>query len=223
MKQIAAALGFGISTVRTAIARDRIQRDLHSSLEQTIEVISETVDQRDPYTAGHQKRVADLCARIGLKMGLDPDRIQGLRLAATIHDLGKIGIPAEILSKPGRLTPIQFEMIKEHVQLGSEIVRNVRFPWPIGEMIRQHHAQAYGRLRLSRGAVTAGRHSSRVSAFLQSPMWWRPWASHRPYRAARGIEVALAEIIDHRGKIYDAEVVDSCVSLFREDGYAFPS
>lgn len=220
MKQIAAALGFGISTVRTAIARDRIQRDLHSSLEQTIEVISETVDQRDPYTAGHQKRVADLCARIGLKMGLDPDRIQGLRLAATIHDLGKIGIPAEILSKPGRLTPIQFEMIKEHVQLGSEIVRNVRFPWPIGEMIRQHHERMDGSgypRGLQRDDILLESRILAVADVVEA------MGSHRPYRAARGIEVALAEIIDHRGKIYDAEVVDSCVSLFREDGYAFPS
>ncbi len=219
MKQIGAALGFGISTVRTAIARDRFQSDLHSSLEQTIEVISETVDQRDPYTAGHQKRVADLCARIGLKMGLDADRVHGLRLAATIHDLGKIGIPAEILAKPGRLSPIQFEMIKEHAQLGSEIVRNVRFPWPIGEIIRQHHERLDGSgypRGLAQGDILLESCILAVADVVEA------MGSHRPYRAARGIDVALSEILDRRGKTYDAEVVDACVSLFREDGYTFP-
>ena len=103
MDQVASALGFGITTLRTALAKVQYQESLNTSLEQTIEVIAETVDQRDPYTAGHQRRVADLCEAIARKLGLSSERTEGLRLAASIHDLGKMGIPAEILAKPGRL------------------------------------------------------------------------------------------------------------------------
>jgi PAS domain S-box-containing protein len=220
MHQIAAALGFGITTLRTAIAKHRYQRDLAASLEQTIEVISQAVDQRDPYTAGHQKRVADLCSRIGEKMGLDPDRIQGLRLAATIHDLGKIGIPSEILSKPGKLTPIQYELIKEHAQVGCEVVRNVRFPWPIGEIILQHHE------RLDGSGYPRGLRGDAIlleARILAVADVTEAMGSHRPYRAARGIEVALEEILSERGTLYDPAVVDACVALVREDGYSFPA
>ena len=220
MEQIVAALGFGITTVRTAIAKESFRQDLYASLEQTIEVISETVDQRDPYTAGHQKRVAGLCALIGEKMGLDADRIQGLRLAATIHDLGKIGIPAEILAKPGRLTPIEFELIKEHAQLGSEIVRNVRFPWPIGEIIRQHHE------RLDGSGYPRGLRGDDIlleARILAVADVVEAMGSHRPYRAARGVDIALAEILENRGGIYDPAVVGACAALFREDGYTFPA
>ncbi len=144
MEQVASALGFGITTLRTAVAKAQYQESLSASLEQTIEVIAETVDQRDPYTAGHQRRVADLCVAIAGKLGLSSERTQGLRLAASIHDLGKIGIPAEILAKPGLLTENQYSLLKEHVQLGYEIVKNVQFPWPIAQMILQHHERLDG-------------------------------------------------------------------------------
>lgn len=219
MNQIASALGFGITTLRTGMAKERYQRDLAASLEQTIEVISQAVDQRDPYTSGHQKRVADLCTHIARRMGMEPDRIQGLRLAATIHDLGKIGIPAEILAKPGKLTPIQYELIKEHPQLGYEIVRNVQFPWPIGEIIRQHHERldGSGYPRGLRGDATLLEARILAVADVVEAM-----DSHRPYRAGRGIDVALAEILNERGTRYDENVVNACVALFRESGYAFP-
>lgn len=219
MEQIASALGFGITTLRTAIARDRYQQDLHTSLEQTIEVISETVDQRDPYTTGHQKRVADLCSRIAAKMKLEPYRIQGLRLAATIHDLGKIGIPAEILAKPGKLTPIQYELIKEHPQLGHDIVKNVSFPWSIGEMILQHHERMDGSgypQGLRGDAILPEARILAVADVVEA------MGSHRPYRAARGIDVALNEILKGRRKLYDPEAVDACLSVFRDDRYRFP-
>ena len=220
MEQIAAALAFGLTTVRTAIARDRYQRDLHASLEQTIKLISETIEQRDPYTAGHQRRVADLCVRIAEKMDLDPYRIHGLRLASAIHDFGKIGIPAEILSKPGPLTPIQFELVKEHVDLGYDIVKNVSFPWPIAEMIRQHHERLDGSgypLALRGEAILLEARILAVADVVESI------SSHRPYRAKRGIDVALSKILAGRGKLFDPDVVDACVSLFKKDGYAFPA
>jgi PAS domain S-box-containing protein len=220
MEQIAAALGFGITTVRTAIARDRYQRDLHASLEQTIKLISETVEQRDPYTAGHQRRVADLCARIAEKLGLDAFCIQGLRLAATIHDLGKIAIPAEILAKPGCLTPIQFELIKEHAELGYDIVKNVTFPWPIADIIRQHHE------RLDGSGYPRGLQGDTIlleARILAVADVVEAMGSHRPYRATRGIEAALAEVLAERGKLYDPRAVDACVTLFQREEYVFPA
>jgi len=220
MEQIGAALAFGITTVRTAIARDRYQRDLHASLEQTIKLISETVEQRDPYTAGHQRRVADLCARMAEKLGLDAFRIQGLRLAAAIHDLGKIGIPAEILAKPGRLTPIQIDLIREHAELGFDIVKNVCFPWPIAEIIRQHHE------RLDGSGYPRGLGGDDIlleARILAVADVVEAMASHRPYRATRGIEAALAEVVAERGRLYDPAAVDACMALFDKEQYAFPA
>jgi PAS domain S-box-containing protein len=220
MEQIGAALAFGITTVRTALARDHYQRDLHASLEQTIKLISETLEQRDPYTAGHQRRVADLCARMAEKLGLDPFRIQGLRLAAAIHDLGKIGIPAEILAKPGRLTPIQIDLIREHAELGFDIVKNVCFPWPIAEIIRQHHERLDGS-GYPRGL--GGNDILLEARILAVADVVEAMASHRPYRATRGIEAALAEVVAERGKLYDPASVDACMTLFEKEQYAFPA
>jgi PAS domain S-box-containing protein len=200
--------------------RTRAERALHASLEQTIEVISETVDQRDPYTAGHQRRVADLCVRIGEKLGLDSHRTLGLRLAATIHDLGKIGIPAEILVKPGPLTPIQFELIKEHARLGHDIVKTVSFPWPIADIILQHHERLDGSgypQGLRGDAILLEARILAVADAVEAT------GSHRPYRAMRGIDSALSELLGARGTLFDPDAVDACVTLFREDGYAFPS
>ncbi|MGA7522302.1 MAG: PAS domain S-box protein [Acidobacteriaceae bacterium] len=219
LEEIATDLGFGITTLRTRIANRRFQEDLRASLEQTIQVIAETVDQRDPYTAGHERRVADLCTRIAGKLGLDEERTHGLNLAAHIHDLGKIGIPAELLSKPGRLTPIQFTLIQEHAQLGYEIVKNVSFPWPIAQMILQHHE------RLDGSGYPQGLKGDAIlteSKILAVADVVEAMSSHRPYRAARGAEAALEEILAGSGTLYDAEAVDACVRVFREDGYEFP-
>jgi PAS domain S-box-containing protein len=199
--------------------RIRAEEALHASLEQTIKLISETIEQRDPYTAGHQRRVADLCTRIAEKMDLDPYRIHGLRLASTIHDVGKIGIPAEILAKPGRLTAIQFELIKEHVDLGYDIVKNVSFPWPIAEMIRQHHERLDGSgypLGLSGDSILLEARILAVADVVESI------SSHRPYRATMGMDAALSELLSGRGRLYEPDAVDACMSLFQTEGYAFP-
>lgn len=220
MDQVASALGFGIATLRTALAKTQYQEDLRKSLEQTVEVIAETMDHRDPYTAGHERKVADLCAAIARKLGLSAARTQGLRLAAIIHDLGKIGVPAEILTKPGRLTEIQFALIKEHVQLGYNIVKNVQFPWPIAQMILQHHE------RLDGSGYPQGLKADEIyleSRILAVADVVEAMSSHRPYRASKGIDAALDEILSKRGILYDPEVVNACVDLFRSDGYQFPS
>ena len=219
MDQVASALGYGIGTLRTALAKAQHQESLRVSLEQTIQVIAETVDQRDPYTAGHQRRVADLCVAIAGKLGLSSQRTQGLRLAAGIHDLGKIGIPAEILAKPGRLTENQFNLIKEHAQLGYEIVKSVQFPWPIAQMILQHHE------RLDGSGYPRGLKADEI--FLESRILAvadvvEAMSSHRPYRPSRGIKVALDEVLSKSGALYDPEAVEACVNLFRREGYQFP-
>jgi HD-GYP domain-containing protein (c-di-GMP phosphodiesterase class II) len=220
LNEIARVLGYGITTLRTREAKDQYQEDLRVSLEQTIQVIAETVEQRDPYTAGHQRRVADLSRRIARKLGLDEDRVHGLHLAASIHDLGKIGIPAEILAKPGRLTPTQFSLIKEHVQLGYDLVKNVRFPWPIADMILQHHERMDGSGYPNNIKGDAMLLESRILAVADVV---EAMATHRPYRPARGNDAALDEVVARRGELYDPDAVDACVSVFREDGYDFPA
>ena len=220
MEQVASALGFGITTLRTALAKAQYQESLSASLEQTIEVIAETVDQRDPYTAGHQRRVADLCVAIARKLGLSSERTQGLRLAASIHDLGKIGVPAEILAKPGLLTENQYNLLKEHAQLGYEIVKNVKFPWPIAQMILQHHE------RLDGSGYPRGLKADEIlleSRILAVADVVEAMSSHRPYRPSRGIDVALDEVLSNSGTLYDSAAVEACVDLFRHEGYQLPA
>ena len=219
LEQIASDLGFGITTLRTAVARTESQESLRASLEQTIQVIAETVDRRDPYTAGHQRRVADLCVRIAVQLGMTDDRIHGLRLAAAIHDLGKIGIPSEILCWPGRLTPSQFNLLKEHVQFGYDIIKDVKFPWPIATIILQHHERLDGSGYPN--AITAEQilMESRILAVADVV---EAMSSHRPYRPSRGVEIALEEILANCPALYDESVVDACVHLFRNEGYTFP-
>ena len=220
MQQIAEDLGYGIKTFRTENDKIAYQRELRTSLLQTIQVISETVDQRDPYTSGHQRRVADLSSQIGKSLGLSEERVLGLTLAATIHDVGKIAIPIELLTKPGRLTPAQFEVIKEHAQLGYEIVKNVHFPWPIADIVHQHHERLDGSgypLHLKADHILLESKILAVADVVEA------MGTDRPYRASRGIEAALAELLARRGVLFDPEVVDACVALFRDEGYNFPA
>jgi HD-GYP domain-containing protein (c-di-GMP phosphodiesterase class II) len=218
MREIASDLGFGITGLRTAISRTQYQERFRTGLEQTIQVIADTIDQRDAYTSGHQKRVAELCTRIGSELGLSEEQTHGLHLAASIHDLGKIGIPAEILSKPGRLSAMQYNLIKEHSQLGYDILKNVTFPWPIADIVLQHHERLDGSGYPNGLKADAMLLESRILAVADVV---EAMSSHRPYRAAKGIDVALDEILAQRGILYDAAVVDACIRLFRQKGYAF--
>jgi PAS domain S-box-containing protein len=219
MEQVSSQLGFGITTLRTALAKSRYQEQLNLSLEQTIQMISETFDQRDPYTAGHQRRVADLCTHIAREIDVPGDRIRGLTLAASIHDIGKIGIPAEILSKPGHLTPTQMSLLKEHVQLGCDIIKNVSFPWPIVDIVFQHHERIDGS-GYPKGLT--GESMLLESKILAVADAVEAMSSHRPYRAGLGLEPALEDVLENAGGLYDTEVVNACVLLFREKGYKFP-
>lgn len=183
-----------------------------------IGAISATSEVRDPYTAGHQRRVAELAAAIGTEMGLDGDRLDGIRLGGLIHDIGKIGVPSEILTRPGRLTPVEYELIKTHSMIGFEIVQPLRFPWPIAEMVRQHHERVDGSGYpdgLVGDQIIVEARILAVADVVESI------CSHRPYRPALGIDVALDEIERNRGVLFDATAVDACLLLFRDKGYTF--
>jgi PAS domain S-box-containing protein len=190
---------------------------LRKALSGIIQVLSAVSEKRDPYTAGHQRRVADLAGDIGQEMGLTADRVEGLRMAGIIHDIGKVSIPAEILSKPASLTNLEFEMIKSHPKVGHDILHDIDFSWPIAQMILQHHERMNGSgypQRLKGDDILLESRILAVSDVIEA------MASHRPYRPALGIEAALREIEKNRGILYDPVVVSACLALFREKGYA---
>jgi len=186
------------------------ERVLEKALEGTIHTVTMAVELRDPYTAGHQRRVADLACRIAKKMGLDDNRIHGVRLGAMIHDIGKIGIPAEILSKPSKLSAVEIQLVREHASMGYQILKDIQFPWPIAAIAHQHHERMDGSgypngLRgeeiLLEARIVA------VADVVESI------SSHRPYRPTLGLQPAVDEIKSHRGTRYDAEVVDACLEI----------
>ncbi len=190
--------------------------NLRKAVNTTIQVMVSVVEARDPYTAGHQLRVADLARAIATEMGLSRDRIDGLRMAGTIHDLGKISIPAEILSKPTKLTNIEFSLIKGHSQTGYEILKNVESSWPLAQIVYQHHERMDGSgypRKLKGDEILLEARIMAVADVVES------MASHRPYRPALGMDVALNEIEQNRGVYYDDAVADACLRLFREKGF----
>ena len=193
-------------------------RQLRSSLDGVIDTLALTVGTRDPYTAGHQMRVADLVAAISDELGFSEDRKIGVRMAAVIHDLGKIAVPAEILNKPGRLSNNEFNLIKEHPQVGFNILKNINFPWPIAQIVLQHHERMDGS-GYPRGL--SGKEILFEARILAVADVVETMASHRPYRAALGIDKALEEISKNKGIYYDQKVSDICIKLFTEKKFKF--
>ncbi len=201
---------------RDITARKEAEEKLRDALESSIAAIAATIEMRDPYTAGHQRRVADLAAAIGRELGLAEEEVHGLHLAGTVHDLGKVSIPAEILSKPGQLNTTEFELIKLHARAGYDILKEIDFPWPIAQMVLQHHERLDGTgypQHLKGEAIMLGARILVVADVVEAI------TSHRPYRAARGLDAALTEIESQRDTLYDPAVVDACLRLFRERGY----
>lgn len=189
---------------------------LRKSLEATIQALALTAEARDPYTAGHQRRVSDLARAIGQKMGLPPDQVDGVRMAGSIHDLGKIYVPSEILNKPGKIRANEFELVKSHPEVGYEILKTIEFPWPVAQIELQHHERLDGSgypFGLKGDEILLEARIVAVADVVES------MSSHRPYRPALGIEKALEEIKSGRGRCFDARAVDACVALFEEDGY----
>jgi len=192
-------------------------RQLKLTLKQTVNALAITSEKRDPYTAGHQQRVTQLACAIALEMGLDEEKIEGIRVAGLLHDIGKIYVPAEILSKPARLTAMEMGIMKTHSEVGYDILKEVPFPWPVADIVLQHHE------RIDGSGYPNGLQGDEI--FVEARIICvadvvEAMSSHRPYRAALGIERALEEIIRGRGKLYDAEMVDICLRLFR-GGFQF--
>jgi PAS domain S-box-containing protein len=220
LEELANDLAYGIMTLRTRAEREQHALALRQSLEQSIQTIAGTVEARDPYTAGHQRRVAELATAIALEMELNEEEVNGIHLAATIHDLGKIHIPAEILAKPGRLSEIEFMLIKTHPQSGYNILKDVNFPWPIADIILQHHEKLDGS-GYPRGLK--GEEILLASRIMTVADVVEAMSSHRPYRPALGIDAALEEIRRGRGSSYDPEVADICLRIFAEQRFRFSS
>jgi PAS domain S-box-containing protein len=189
---------------------------MRKALRATVQAISLTVEMKDPYTSGHQQRVADLARAIATEMGLSADRRDFIRTASTIHDIGKIAIPSEILSKPTKLTDLEFSLIKTHPQSGYDILKDIEFPWPVADVVLQHHE------RMDGSGYPQGLKGNDIlleARILAIADVVEAIASHRPYRAALGIDLALEEISKNKGILYDAAAVDACLKLFREKGY----
>ena len=188
------------------------------AMEDTIQAMAMIVEMRDPYTAGHQRRVTQLACAIAQEIGLAPDQINGLRLASTIHDIGKVRVPAEILTNPDGLSDAEYSIIKMHPALGHEILKTIDLPWPIAEIIHQHHERMDGSgypLGLSGKDIIIEARILAVADVVEAI------TSHRPYRPARGIDNALEEISQNRGKLYDPDVADACSKLLSQQKFSF--
>jgi response regulator RpfG family c-di-GMP phosphodiesterase len=200
---------------RTAALNESLVK-LRKTLGGTVHAISMAVETRDPYTAGHQRRVADLARTIATEMGFSTDRTDFIRIAASIHDIGKIAVPAEILTKPTKLTDIEFNLIKIHSEAGYEILKDIEFSWPVADVVLQHHEWMNGSgypNGLKKEELLPESRIITVADVVES------MASYRPYRVALGINAALDEIAKNKGILYDPEVVDACLRLFNEKGY----
>jgi HD-GYP domain-containing protein (c-di-GMP phosphodiesterase class II) len=192
---------------------------LERSMISTLEAVSVMVELRDPYTSGHERRVGDLAAAIGQALGLDENIVKGLRLIGLAHDVGKISVPAEILSKPGRLASFEYQLIQGHSQAGYDVLKGVDFPWPVAEVILQHHERLDGSgypRGLKGDEILIEARIIAVSDVVEA------MSSHRPYRPGLGIEASLGEIEANAGRLYDPAVVAACLKLFRADGYSLP-
>ncbi len=191
---------------------------LRSAMGGVVQAMALTVERRDPYTAGHQRRVSDLARGVAAEMGLPSHQIDGIRMAGLIHDLGKICVPAEILSKPGQLTEVEHTLIKDHPQVGYEILKGIEFPWPVAQIVLQHHERIDGS---GYPAGLAGDDIIIEAKTLAVADVVEAMASHRPYRPTLGRDMALEEISKNRGVKYDPYVVDACVKLLTEKGFKF--
>jgi len=198
---------------------DERTAELKIAFMSTVEVATTLSEMRDPYTAGHERRVAEIAVAIGAELGLDERRQEGLRVAGCLHDVGKITIPSEIVSKPGKLIAIEFQFIKGRAQASYDLLKGVEFPWPVAQIALQHHERVDGTgypQGLKGEAILFEARIMAVADVVEA------MSSHRPYRPGLGIDKALAEIERGRGSAYDPVVADACLKLFREKAYELP-
>lgn len=203
-------------TRRAQEASQTYLKRLEEAVLATTAAVSQMVELRDPYTAGHERRVGELAAAIAAEMGMNEDMQRGLRVAGAVHDVGKIMVPSELLSKPGRLSSVEYELIKQHAEQGYQILKDVAFPWPVAEVARQHHERldgsGYPRGLKGNDIIIEARITA-VADVVES------MSSHRPYRPMLGVDVALQEIERGAGVVYDADVAAACLRLFRDKGF----
>ena len=193
---------------------------LENAFMSSVKVATTLGEMRDPYTAGHQRRVAGIAVAIGAELGFDARRQEGLRVAGYLHDIGKIKITAEILSKPGKLSPVEFTLIQGHPQAGYDVLKGVEFPWPVAPVALQHHERMDGSgypQGLKGEEILLEARIMAVADVVEA------MSSHRPYRASLGLDITLAEIERGRGTAYDEGVVDACLRLFREKRLQIPT
>ncbi|MGD0732248.1 MAG: HD domain-containing phosphohydrolase [Terracidiphilus sp.] len=198
---------------------EKTQRHLTEALSTSVSAMVTAMEMRDPYTAGHESRTSEIAYAIGKEMGWGEDRLQGLRMAAMVHDIGKISIPVEILNKPGRLSPDEYELVKKHPETGYAILKDIPFNWPVADVVRQHHEKLDG------SGYPLGLKADRIlleSKVLAVADIVEAMSSHRPYRKPLGMEVVLAQIEAEAGTLLDGEVVRICAALFREERLALP-
>jgi putative nucleotidyltransferase with HDIG domain len=217
--ELSADLGYGVESLRTRAAYEHALIENHKRaqevvalLEKSVELLAYTVEIRDPYTAGHEKRVSELSVAIAKAMGLDEDRIRGLRLAAIVHDIGKIQVPAEILVKPGRLSDIEKRLVMEHPTVGYNILKQIHYPWPVAEAVWQHHERLDGS-GYPRGLV--GDEIILEARIIAVADIVEAMFSHRPYRAALGLDAAFEEVQRLSPAQLDPNVVQICLDLLR--------
>ncbi len=217
---------FSITNVLAGvIERKRAEDELKGSVEKLQRILGETVSalasalaMRDPYTAGHQQRVAQLARAIGQEMDLLPKQVEGIRIAGTLHDIGKIYIPAEILSKPAKLTEVEFNFMKTHPQIGYEIIKEIEFDWPVAQAVLQHHERLDGK---GYPEGLSGKEMIMEAKILAVADVIEAMSSHRPYRPAKGLDKALGEISKNKGVLYDIEVAGAALRLFKKKGFKF--
>ena len=198
--------------------RKQAEEKVKKTLDATIETVSKIIEVKDPYTAGHQQRVSQLTTAIAKELNLSPDKIEGIRIASLIHDIGKISVPTEILSKSIALSNLEFSLIKEHSQTGYDILKPIDFSYPVAQIVLQHHERINGTgypNNLKGGEILLEAKIMAVADVVEA------MSSHRPYRPALGINKALEEISENRGILYDPKVVDVCLKLFKKKGFKF--
>ena len=216
---LASELGAMVKRKAAEEESKRYIKELEVAIMSTVEMVMHLGELRDPYTAGHQRRVAEIALAIGAELGWDTHRQEGLRVAGHLHDVGQFAIPAEVVGKPGKLSAIMYELVKGHARIGYDVLKGVKFQWPVAEIALQHHERMDGSgypQGLKGEAILIEARIVAVADVVEA------MSSHRPYRRAMGIDKALEEIERGRGSLYDTTVADTCLRLFREKGYSIP-